>query len=241
VTAVAGHAPGVRAVGTTREPAHVHGVHGAAGVTRWKCFAGRRQLASPTEAVEWASLPPGAISGEHLHSRTEEIYLVLSGTGELRLNATAHPVRAGSLVLTGVGNTHGLRNTGAGDLDWLVVECLTPLTRSALAGEKSAPGGAPMSKAVVIDLFEQQAIDTTEVFTGPLRRIEVIEVGARDTVTIGRPDAETAVYVLSGAGACAGEVSLAAGTCVLVPSGQRVPFAATADLRLVAVTLAVPR
>lgn len=46
-----------RSIGTVAGAATVHGVHGAAGRTHWKCFAGRRQLDSPTEAVEWASIP----------------------------------------------------------------------------------------------------------------------------------------------------------------------------------------
>ncbi|GAB3837306.1 cupin domain-containing protein [Dactylosporangium cerinum] len=225
-------------VGTTAHPAVVHGVHGAAGATRWTCFAGRRQLSSPCEAVEWASIPAGGISGEHLHSRTEESYLILSGQGELLLDGVAHPVRAGSLALTGIGHTHGLRNVGDSDLDWLVVESIAPATDRALRGHSSE--GAPMGGVVLRDLFADGVVDTAGVFTGPLRRIESLDVTA--PVVLGHDDTELAVYVVRGHGAlhsdATGDVALFPGTCVLVPAGARARVTSPA-LHLAVVHLAV--
>jgi mannose-6-phosphate isomerase-like protein (cupin superfamily) len=104
------------------DPSVVHGVHGTHGESWWKCLARRPGLAGPWEAVEWASLPPGGISGEHLHTRTEEIYVILSGSGEILLNGQPHPVSTGDVILTGIGDRHGLVNSADGPLDWLVVE-----------------------------------------------------------------------------------------------------------------------
>jgi mannose-6-phosphate isomerase-like protein (cupin superfamily) len=241
-TGTAGTGPA--AVGTTAVSADVHGVHGAAGRTRWKAFAGRRQLRSPAEAVEWASIPPGGISGEHRHTRTEEMYLILSGTGELLLNGVVHPVRAGMVALTGIGNVHGLRNTGATDLDWWVIETLPPITTAVLTGSRSPLGGCPVSNAAVFDLFAQGSIDTAGIFSGPLKRIEYVEVPAGGQETLGAPDAEIAVYVHSGTGAArnddADDVALTTDTCLLVPAGSRLTVSATTDLRFSAVTLRLP-
>jgi mannose-6-phosphate isomerase-like protein (cupin superfamily) len=235
---------GPAAVGTTAVSADVHGVHGAAGRTRWKAFAGRRQLRSPVEAVEWASIPPGGVSGEHRHTRTEEMYLILSGTGELLLNGVAHPVRAGMLALTGIGNIHGLRNTGVTDLDWWVIETLPPVTTAVLTGSRSPLGGCPVSNAAVFDLFAQRRVDTAGIFSGPLKRIEYVEVPAGGRETLGSPDAELAVYVHSGTGTAhsnaADDVALTTDTCLLVPAGSRITVSATADLRFSAVTLRLP-
>lgn len=235
------------AVGTTTTRAAVHGVHGAAGRTYWKAFAGRRQLRSESEAVEWASLPPGGVSGEHRHTRTEEIYLVLSGAGELRLDGEAHPVRPGSLALTPVGAVHGLRNTGDGPLDWWVVETLAPATSEALTSGIATPlpkPGVPMPQAVVHDLFEEKAVDTDGVFSGPLKRIELVEIAAGERRTLGSPDAELAVYVHAGRGRAVAEaltetVELAPDTCLLVEAGTEIAVSATVPLRLAVVTLAV--
>ncbi|GGN92101.1 hypothetical protein GCM10010112_78930 [Actinoplanes lobatus] len=120
-------------VADVSDPSVVYGVHGTEGASRWKCLARRAGLSAGWEAIEWACLPPGGVSGEHLHTRTEEIYFVLSGTGEILLDGVATRVTAGSLILTGAGVTHGLRNVGEDDLAWLVVEMSTPATAAVLS------------------------------------------------------------------------------------------------------------
>ncbi|MEU2953847.1 cupin domain-containing protein [Streptomyces xanthochromogenes] len=232
------------AVGHTSTKASVYGVHGAEGKTYWKAFATRRQLRSQSEAVEWASLPANGVSGEHRHTRTEEIYLILSGSGELLLNGGPRQVRAGSLALTSVGNIHGLRNTGDGHLDWWVIETLAPATSSVLSGSP-APEGADMTQAVVHDLFEEKRVDTKGVFSGPLKQVEVIDIAAGGERAVGRPGAELAVYVHAGEGVVEAPgltetVTLVKDTCLLIEACSQSTFRATGvPLRLLVVTLAV--
>lgn len=121
-------------VGDLDSPSVVHGVHGADGVSHWKCLARRTGLAGDWEAVEAAWLPPGGLSGEHTHTRTEEVYFILSGEGEVLLNGTAIAVGPGDTILTGLGARHGLRNVGGAELSWLVIEISGPATAAALAG-----------------------------------------------------------------------------------------------------------
>ncbi|WP_410650255.1 cupin domain-containing protein [Amycolatopsis sp. cmx-4-54] len=104
----------------------VHGVHGADGASEWKAFARRHDLFGYWEAVEWAALPPGGISGEHVHTRTEELYFIISGTGTMLLDGQEHPVRGGDLILNGIGTRHGLINAGDDRLTWLVIEVVGP-------------------------------------------------------------------------------------------------------------------
>ncbi|MEU0254196.1 cupin domain-containing protein [Streptomyces sp. NPDC006184] len=236
--------PSITGYGTTAGAATVFGVHGAAGVTHWKCFAGRRQLASPTEAVEWASIPPHGLSGEHRHTRTEEIYLILRGEGEFLYNGTPHPVRPGSLALTAVGNIHGLRNTGGTHLDWWVIETIPPTTEAVLRGRTTTtPGVTPMRPPVLHDLFKERTVSTDGVFTGPLRRIDVIDLEAAEHRTLGRPDAELAVFVHEGEGSALAEgasANLNANTCLTLGAGTTTRFEAGTRLRLLVVTLALP-
>ncbi|MCL6670493.1 cupin domain-containing protein [Streptomyces panaciradicis] len=232
-------------IGTVTDAATVYGVHGAAGRTRWKCFAGRRQLASPTEAVEWASIPPGGLSGEHRHTRTEEIYLILRGQGEFLFNGRSHPVAPGSLALTAPGNVHGLRNTCDTDLDWWVIETLAPGTGAVLSGADHTPEVPAMGDIAIHDLFEERTVSTAGVFTGPLKSVDVTDLDAGRQCVLGRPDAELAVFVHSGDGrvraADGTTVQLAADTCVTFGAGTTNTVQAGSGLRLLIVTLAVPQ
>ncbi|MGW5052713.1 cupin domain-containing protein [Actinokineospora sp. NPDC004072] len=124
------------------DPSEVHGVHGAAGVSWWKCFARRDDLFGGWEAVEWAGLPPGGVSGEHVHTRTEELYFIISGTGVMLLDGREYPVQGGDVVLNGIGTRHGLRNAGEDQLTWLVIEVVGPLMAAVYADyQKQAEHG----------------------------------------------------------------------------------------------------
>jgi mannose-6-phosphate isomerase-like protein (cupin superfamily) len=219
-------------VGSTDNPASVHGVHGAAGVTRWACLASRRDLSSHCEAVEWASVPPDGMSGEHRHTRTEESYFIIRGSGEILLNGAAQPVEPGSLVLTGIGATHGLRNIGATDLDWLVIECLSPATSAVLAGRSREQGEVPVSNALVVDMTREPSVETSAVFSGPLKRIELVALTSGQERKFASVGVEHTVFVLSGSAlAVSGgtQSRLEAGHCVTVPLGGAVTIAAESE------------
>jgi mannose-6-phosphate isomerase-like protein (cupin superfamily) len=108
------------------EPSLVYGMHGGEKLAQWKVLARRNSLFGDWEAVEWSWLPPGGVSGEHLHTRTEELYFIVSGTGMMAIDGQGYPVSAGDLILTGLGTQHGLRNVGARELVWLVIEVMAP-------------------------------------------------------------------------------------------------------------------
>lgn len=127
---------GIAVIADLDEPSVVHGVHGAEGVSLWKCFARRTDMCGPCEAVEWARLPPDGTSGEHVHSRTEELYFIVSGTGMMLINGREYPVRPGDLILTGLGTKHGLRNAGPHELSWLVIEVMGPTMMAVLSGHQ---------------------------------------------------------------------------------------------------------
>ncbi|MDQ3763904.1 MAG: cupin domain-containing protein [Actinomycetota bacterium] len=113
----------------------VYGMHGGAEVAKWKCLTRRLGLSGTWEAIEWSSLPPGAVCGEHRHTRTEELYFILSGEGELLINDVPHRVRPGHLIANGLGTRHCFRNLGEEDLNWLVIEVFSPATTQALSAD----------------------------------------------------------------------------------------------------------
>ena len=64
-------------------------------------------------------LHPGSSIGYHLQ-KEDEIYYILSGTGEMTINGNSFPVKAGDAILTRPGSSHGLRPTGENDLTLII-------------------------------------------------------------------------------------------------------------------------
>jgi len=60
-------------------------------------------------------LHPGSAIGYHLQ-KEDEIYYIISGTGEMRMNGSTFQVKAGDAILTRPGSSHGLKQTGKDDL-----------------------------------------------------------------------------------------------------------------------------
>lgn len=204
-------------VADLERPSVVYGVHGTTGDSQWKCLARRTGLYGAWEAVEWAWLPPGGVSGEHLHTRTEEIYFILSGRGEMRVNGCRHTVEPGHLILTGLGTQHGLRNVGKEGLGWLVIELLSPATDAVLkrgardaqndmgrrTGQASSGNrdhkGLSMN-AEILNLRQTLEIDTASVFTGPLRKIQLVNLQPGQQADLFTVGVEHTLFILSGSG-----------------------------------------
>jgi quercetin dioxygenase-like cupin family protein len=66
------------------------------------------------------ALHPGAAIGYH-EQKGDEVYYVLSGTGELTMNGVKSVVGPGTAILTRKGSSHGLRQTGEDDLVIVIV------------------------------------------------------------------------------------------------------------------------
>ena len=61
------------------------------------------------------ALHPGAAIGYHRQAE-DEVYYILSGSGELTLNGARSIVGPGTAILTRSGSSHGLRQVGSADL-----------------------------------------------------------------------------------------------------------------------------
>ena len=218
-------APIVSRVG---RPADVFGVHGAEGLSHWTCLARRAGLDGTWEAVEWASVPPGGVSGEHRHTRTEEIYFVLAGRAEISLNGERTPVRPGHLALTAAGTSHSLHNTGNTPVDWLVIEMLTPATAAAIRRGGSQRKGTHV-ESTIVDLRELGEVDPSSVFDGPLEMIRIQRLAPGQTEEFDATGHEHTLFFLDGAGLGTSgrvEADLAAGTSVTLPLGGRLTVTA---------------
>jgi mannose-6-phosphate isomerase-like protein (cupin superfamily) len=64
-------------------------------------------------------LHPGSAIGYHLQ-KEDEIYYIISGNGEMQMNGKTFPVKTGDAILTRPGSSHGLKQTGKGDLTIII-------------------------------------------------------------------------------------------------------------------------
>jgi len=66
-------------------------------------------------------LQPGDSVGEHTHKDDEEMYMILDGSGTMKIDTVTQPVRGGDICITRRGHSHSLVNTGNAPLRFLVV------------------------------------------------------------------------------------------------------------------------
>jgi mannose-6-phosphate isomerase-like protein (cupin superfamily) len=72
------------------------------------------------QSLAEATLAPGQATQRHHHARTEEIYAILAGTGEMEVDGEQHPVGPGDAVLIPPGARHQIR---AGETEELRFLC----------------------------------------------------------------------------------------------------------------------
>jgi mannose-6-phosphate isomerase-like protein (cupin superfamily) len=75
-------------------------------------WAGRAAAPAVNQSLAEASLPPGGATTEHFHRSSEELYLVTSGVGRLRIENEERELRAGDCAVIPPGARHKLWNTG---------------------------------------------------------------------------------------------------------------------------------
>lgn len=221
-------------VASTGEPSTVYGVHGAAGTSYWKCFARGNVLASALEAWEYAALSAGAVNGEHLHTRTDEVYFILAGAGRMTLDSEPVDVAPGDAVLTPLGARHGLSNTSADLLEWLTIEVTAPCTTRILAGETTAEG-EPMAtdsaigaqRATVVNLNDGEPLIPTAYLSDRWRALQIVSLASGEEHHLLAGQVEHATYILAGAGVARtseSEIPLEPGIALTLPRGSTATF-----------------
>jgi mannose-6-phosphate isomerase-like protein (cupin superfamily) len=71
-----------------------------------------------------ARVPAGCSTAPHYHPRTEEIYYILAGSGEMRIGDETRTVRPGDAIAIPPGQTHQITNPGPAVLAFLC--CCAP-------------------------------------------------------------------------------------------------------------------
>ena len=76
------------------------------------------------QSLAEAIIKPGEITLLHKHIRSEEIYFILQGEGDMKLDNKTIQVNSGDSICITPGTKHNIRNTGNEDLKILC--CCSP-------------------------------------------------------------------------------------------------------------------
>lgn len=74
-------------------------------------FLNPRNSSLQNQSLAQATLFPGQSTAAHFHPRTEEIYFVLSGRGQMRIEETVFDVGQGDAIPIAPGKNHQIWNT----------------------------------------------------------------------------------------------------------------------------------
>ncbi len=100
-------------VAKTREVAERH----RAGLTS-KVLLQACDVPDAALAVTWVDVQPGAAQQPHSHE-PQQVYVVIKGSGRMRVGADQRDVFAGDLVFVPSGAVHGIVNTGTVTLTYV--------------------------------------------------------------------------------------------------------------------------
>jgi mannose-6-phosphate isomerase-like protein (cupin superfamily) len=97
------------------------GCHGGKGAVLFRRIL-EDEFQSKVSFLDYTTLPPNTSIGYHLHPDTEEVYIIVSGTGIMTVENEATRVTRGDVILNRKGGSHGLVNDGPDNLEILVFE-----------------------------------------------------------------------------------------------------------------------
>jgi mannose-6-phosphate isomerase-like protein (cupin superfamily) len=70
------------------------------------------QFGSQNLTITWVDCEPGGEQQMHAHKREEQVYVVVRGSGIMKVGVEEREVQCGSLVFIPPGTAHAIRNTG---------------------------------------------------------------------------------------------------------------------------------
>lgn len=90
----------------------------------------RRALDPTVFLTNWSYMdhliiPPGASEGLHRHPKVGEVYYVIKGDGEVKVNTETAPIHKGDGIPILPGDAHAFTNNGTADLELMIIGIAT--------------------------------------------------------------------------------------------------------------------
>ena len=95
-------------------------------------------LGSKNLTVTWVDVPPGAEQRPHSHPDSEQVYVIVRGSGRIQVAGDTEHVGEGDLVFIPPGAEHGIKNEGSDPLVY-VSAASPPVSMAELYDEQLAP------------------------------------------------------------------------------------------------------
>jgi mannose-6-phosphate isomerase-like protein (cupin superfamily) len=95
-------------------------------------------LGSRNLSVTWVDVPPGAEQRSHSHEDSEQVYVIVRGTGRMEVAGDVEQVSEGDLVFIPPATDHGIVNDGQDTLVY-VSAAAPPVSMEELYERELAP------------------------------------------------------------------------------------------------------
>lgn len=167
---------------------------GGEGICCWKMLMNGMHLEGQWNCVEYVVIEPGALVGNHVHLRTEEIYFIISGHAILTMDDLEIHASPGDLITTPIGSAHSIANRGDDNMHFFVAEMF--------------PGQGEPAKPTLVHVpdhlvdrgpIRSAELDLTPHFTGDWRAFRLIEIPAGGRLdAVCAPDRSQVAHLLEG-------------------------------------------
>jgi mannose-6-phosphate isomerase-like protein (cupin superfamily) len=95
--------------------------HGGTGTVKYRRALDPKVFLSNWSYMDHLVVTPGASEGMHRHPGLEEIYYVISGDGEAKVNGETAAIRKGDGIPVMLNEPHSFKNTGTQDLELMII------------------------------------------------------------------------------------------------------------------------